>query len=194
MQEEKPFSLFDYYVLTNQQNVLISYKGPISDIILAEISRDIRNKFASNPQVSRKLFSIYMELAQNILYYSAEKISFAGRKDSVGIIIITEYKNYYIFSCGNLVENEYIDELIESCEIINRMASDRNKLREYKRDQRSNPTNQRSKGAGIGLIQVVLTSGNPLKVEYKKINDHFSFFSLSVVINKTFEEVGVRNN
>ena len=179
---ELEFNLFDYYTLTSNKGVLISYKGPVTDIIMSEISRDIRTKFTENPKASRKIFAIFMELSQNILYYSSEKVHFGNNNDSVGTILITETSDHYTFSCGNLVENEHIDELIEGCNTINSM--DRETLREYKREQRSKPQGKRSKGAGIGLIQVALTSGNPLNVEYREIDDALTFFSLSVRIDK----------
>ncbi|MCU0447908.1 MAG: SiaB family protein kinase [Microscillaceae bacterium] len=182
---EEEFSLFEYYSLTKNPNVLICYRGPVSDVILREISKDIRAKFSENVQVSRKIFAIYMELAQNILYYSSEKIMMSSRQDSVGTILLTQSEDNYVFSCGNLVENRYLDELVESCEIINSM--NRDELREYKRQQRSNDRKERSRGAGIGLIQVALTSRHPLKAEYRKLDEVHSFFSLAVRISKLIE-------
>ncbi len=178
---EKEFSLFDYYILTDKKHVLISYKGPITDVIMSEISRDIRYKFSDNPKASKKLFSIFMELTQNILYYSSEKINFAGNTDSLGVILITQYEDYYRFACGNLVDNTYIDELAENCNYINSL--DKEALREYKRVQRSAPQTERSKGAGIGLIHVAITSENPLDIEFRRIDKSHSFFSISVKIN-----------
>lgn len=180
-QEEPEFSLFDYYSLTKRDDVLISYKGPVSDTILAEISRDIRDKFSESPKASKKLFAIFVELAQNILYYSSEKVQFSNRNDSIGTILITKTSKHLTFSCGNLVENKYINDLVEGCEKINSL--DREELREYKRETRSAPQKERSKGAGIGLIQVALTSGNPLGVEARQVDEKYSFFSLSVKIN-----------
>lgn len=179
---EQEFNLFDYYTLTNNRHVLISYKGPVTDVIMAEISRDIRSKFSDNPKASRKIFAIFMELAQNILYYSAEKVRFGENNDSVGTILITESTEHYTFSCGNLVESSYIPELVESCETINSM--DKENLREYKREQRSKPQKERSKGAGIGLIQVALTAETPLNVEYIEVDERFTFFSIAVRIIK----------
>ncbi len=179
----KIINLFDYYSLTNSKEVLLSYKGPVTEVIMAEISRDIRTKLESNPTASRRLFSVFMELAQNILYYSAEKVTFSNRNDSVGIILITEKDDEYVFSCGNLVENSYLDELLSSCETINNL--DREDLRKLKREVRDQPIqNDRSKGAGIGLIHVALTSRHPLEVEHRKLDDHYSFFAISVKVSK----------
>ncbi len=176
-------NLFDYYSFSNSKGVLLSYKGPVTEVIMAEISRDIRDKLSSNPSASRKLFAVFMELAQNILFYSAERITFANRNDSVGILLITENENDYTFSCGNLVENKQLEELLESCDAINTL--DREDLRKFKREVRSRPVqDERSRGAGIGLIHVALTSRHPLQVEHRKLNERHSFFALSVRVSK----------
>lgn len=184
---EKEFSIFEYYSITHRPEVIICYRGPITDLILREISKDIRSKFADDVQTSRRVFAIYMELAQNILYYSSEKNYIANRAESVGALLLTQKDEHYTFSFGNLVENQYLKELVKSCQIINDMAGDREKLREYKREQRKAPKKERSKGAGIGLIQVALTSRNPLKVEYREVDQNHSLFALSVKIDKIIE-------
>ncbi|MEN7546592.1 SiaB family protein kinase [Rapidithrix thailandica] len=176
-------SLYDYYNFTNRSSVVISYKGPITDVLMAEISRDIRDKFSDNPRVSRKVFSVFMELAQNMLFYSSEKVFFANRKDSVGTLLLTDSDNAYKFSCGNLVKNEYVDELLSNCAIINSL--DKEELRKYKREQRNKPQGERSKGAGIGLIHVALLTGQPLDIEVREVDNDYSFFSLTVTITKT---------
>ncbi len=175
-------NIFDYYALTKREGVVVAYKGPVSDLIMAEISRDIRAKLADNPKAGRKVFIIFMELAQNILYYSAERVTFADRNDSIGTILLTEDEHDFVFSFGNLVNKEYVTELLESCDKINSL--DKEGLREFKRQKRNEPTSERSRGAGIGLIHVAITSESPLDVEFKDIDDKFSFFALSVKINK----------
>lgn len=182
---QKEFSLFDYYTMTNKPSVLICYHGPVNTAILHEISKDIKEKFPQDTFLGKRMFSIYIELAQNILYYSAEKNLLNSQLDSVGTILLKQTDKRYIFSCGNLVENQYIDELIDNCEEINHtLRNDRSKLREAKRQQLQSKPKARSKGAGIGLIQVALTSRNPLTAEYRRIDDLHSFFSLVVKVDK----------
>ncbi|NJO01356.1 MAG: hypothetical protein HC880_06420 [Bacteroidia bacterium] len=135
---EQEFSLFDYYTPTaNKDNIKVCYKGPVTEIVISEISQDIRRKFADQPQVKRKLFSVFIELAQNISFYSAERILYGDRNDRVGTILITETDEHFTFSCGNLVEKEDIIDLVEKCETINGL--DRDGLRELKRNERSGP-------------------------------------------------------
>lgn len=180
---EQEFSLFDYCSSTDsKENIKISYKGPVTDHVIYEISRDIRDKFSGIPRAKRKMFSVFMELAQNISFYSAERIMYADKNDRVGTIIITEFQDYYTFSCGNLVEKEHIGELVEKCEAINDL--DHHGRREFKRQQRSAPSTERSKGAGIGLIQVALNAKSNLEINRQEVDDSFMFMSLSVKISK----------
>ena len=173
--------MFDHFVIQDKQ-ILISYKGPVTPVIMAEISRDIQDKLAENPRASRKVFSVFMELAQNILYYSSEKIQYAGRIDSVGMLRILELDDHYVFSCGNTINREHVEQLIESCNTINSL--DKDELRKLKRHQRRQPSSEISQGAGIGLVQVAIISGNPLEIQAQDLDDDHSIFTLSVNINK----------
>lgn len=176
-------NLFDYYSFTNSKDVVVSYKGPVTEVIMAEISRDIREKLSDHPTAGRRLFSVFIELAQNVLYYSAEKITFSNRNDSVGILLLTKQDGQYVFSSGNLIKNSDLDELVSSCQKINSL--DRDDLRKFKREMRNQPAqSEKSKGAGIGLIHVALTSRHPLELEHRKIDEEHSFFALSVKIKR----------
>ena len=165
----------------DQDHILLSYKGPLTDILLAEFSRDIREKLQNVPKVGKKVFSIFMELAQNVLFYSKE-VNHFGNKDRVGTLVILQNETRYQLITGNLVYHESVPVLLEKCEIINSL--DREGLREYKRSLRNSPSEGESRGAGIGLVQAALTSSNPLEVQIKELGNGFSFFILFVNVGK----------
>jgi hypothetical protein len=177
----KKQNLYEYLNFVNQ-DVKISYKGPVDEKILAVIGSYIEIIMANNPQAGRKLFKIFIELAQNIAYYSAEKIDFSPTKHiGYGTILIQEMDDAFSFITGNAVMNENILPLIEKCEFINTL--DHDALREYKREQRRTPQGALG-NAHIGLIQVALTSTNPLDIEVSPIDDDKSYFSIAVKVNK----------
>ncbi len=175
-------NMLDRLVIIQDKRILISYKGPVTPVIMAEISRDIQDKLAENPKASRKVFSVFIELAQNILYYSVEKIQYAGRLDSVGMLQIIEMDDYFVFLCGNTVMKKDVAQLVNNCKTINSL--NREELRKLKRYQRKQPQSETSKGAGIGLVQVAILSDNPLEIQIHEVDDDQSFFTLSVNINK----------
>lgn len=177
----KYFNFFEYYTMINNARVILSYKGPFTDILLAEVSRDIRKKIQDNPKVGKKIFSIFMELAQNVLFYSKEMNHF-GNNDRVGTLVILDSGDSYLIMTGNLIYKSAIEFLQEKCEKVNSL--DRDSLREYKRNLRNATKSEESRGAGIGIIHAALTSANPLEYEIKEFGNDHAFFLLTVNVEK----------
>ncbi|MDF9798518.1 hypothetical protein OKW21_003781 [Catalinimonas alkaloidigena] len=167
-------------VLDNR--VVVYYTGPITPSIMVEIGRDIQNKLSENLRASRKVFSIFLELAQNIYFYSAEKVAYSENMDSVGTVYVIEDCNQYSVICSNPVQKIEVEELVNSYERVNSMSKD--ELRELRRVQRRQPSSTKSKGAGIGITQVAILSGNPIRVCAHKACADYKFFTLLVSINK----------
>ncbi|WP_154658287.1 SiaB family protein kinase [Eisenibacter elegans] len=180
MQMLPPF--YAYYKALARQGLVIAYRGPITDVMIAELSREVRQKTAHTPKTGKKVFAVFMELTQNMLYYSAEKTYFGQDPNSIGMLFLSfDLQEGYTFGCGNLVENPYVPELVENCNIINSL--DRDSLRDYKRQQRNAPQRERSRGAGIGLIQSAITADNPLDVVFTEMNERYTLFELTVKID-----------
>ena len=51
-------------------------------------------------------------------------------------------------------------------------------------ETRRKPQAPLSKGAGIGLIQLAILSGNPLKIFFEKIDEKFSYYNIHITISK----------
>ena len=135
-----------------------------------------------NPQASKKVFKVFIELAQNIAQYSAEKNiigDFIGA--GVGSLVIVEYPDYFQIVTGNVIKNESLGPVIDKCELINTL--DKEGLRKLKRRHLKQNDANRS-GADIGLIQLAITSDNPLDIEVRPIDKQFSFFTIRVKINR----------
>ena len=179
-EEHENFNFFDYYAQLNNDNIILSYKGPLTDVLLSEFSRDIRSKLQDNRRVGKKVFSVFMELTQNVLYYSKE-VNYFGDQDKVGTLVILQTEDEYRVITGNLITTESASILLDKWKTV--ISLDRDALRDYKRKLRDAPREGESKGAGIGLVQVALTSDD-LEVKIKRINDKFSFFALFANIAK----------
>jgi hypothetical protein len=136
-----------------------------------------------NVSVSKKIFKIFMELAQNVSFYSAEfnKLE-ENKKIGIGSLVILEENSNYHFYSGNVVNNIDIIPIIDKCEVINSL--DREQLREFKRKQRQLPRSEFG-GANIGLIQIALTADNPIDLKLTPITEEKSFFSIGVTIKNS---------
>jgi hypothetical protein len=166
-----------------QEKMKISYKGPVDERILTVFGDYIESMGELYSVSGKKLFKIFFELAQNLSSYSSEKIALENKKKIVGAgtLILKENDDDFVLITGNPVFNEDIIPVIEKCEYINSL--DRESLRQYKREERRRTPSEKG-NAHIGLIQVALTSANPLDIEITPINDNTSYFSVAVKINK----------
>lgn len=179
----KKFSFFHHYLNLNNHDIIVSYKGPMSDVIIHEISKDVQNKLIEDPKAGKKVYAIFIELAQNIFFYSAEVTQFGEKAFRIGSIVISQDEENYTLTAGNIVEKRWVPVLWDRCELINTL--DRDQLRKMKFEQRDfGETSENSKGAGVGLIQIALTSAQPISVEFRDIDDSTSFFALSVNVKK----------
>ncbi len=166
-----------------EEEVKLSYKGPIDERILSSIGDYINTmeSFADANSV-KKLFKIFFELSQNISYYSAVKVKMNDNREiGMGSLILKEFDDSFLLITGNPVNNEFIIPILEKSEYINSL--DRESLRQYKRDERRRPQGEKG-NAHIGLITVALTSANPLDIEVNPIDEETSFFSIGVRIDK----------
>lgn len=164
------------------QKTILSYKGPFYIELISVFGTNIRSLNDEFTNARKKLFKIFIELSQNVSNYSEDYHMVNNiQRIGVGELNVFENDEKYYFSTKNQVKKSDAEILAERCKLIN--ASEYNKLRDLKREQRLNSPGEKF-GARIGLIQAVMLSKNTLDYEIEEINDTFSFFSLTVKIDK----------
>lgn len=161
---------------------ILSYKGPFYIELISVFGTNIRNFNDVYGNARKKLFKIFIELSQNVSNYS-EHYQMVNNMQRIGIgeLFLKQSENYYYFSTKNQVKKSDATILAERCELVN--ASDYNKLRDLKREQRLNSPGEKF-GARIGLIQAVMLSKNKLEYSVEEINEKYSYFTLGVKIDK----------
>jgi hypothetical protein len=161
---------------------ILSYKGPFYIELISVFGTNIRRLDDSFINARKKLFKIFIELSQNVSNYS-EDFHMVNNIQRIGVgeLNVLENSEKYFFSTKNQVKSSDAEILAERCKLIN--ASEYTKLRDLKREQRLNSPGEKF-GARIGLIQAVMLSKNTLDYDVENINNDFSFFTLTVKIDK----------
>lgn len=165
------------------KNGVISFMGPINIHVRVFFGNYIKVLLQENYQTINRIYKSFIELTQNVDYYSAEMQNASGddSKTGIGTFILKEYKDYFNFTTGNLIHSHHGSKLKEYCDEINN--SDTSVLRELKRKKRKSAGLQEA-GAHIGLLQVGVITGNKFQYNIDKINDKYSYFTLTVQIDK----------
>ena len=179
--------LFEYYNKMCDQNIVLDFQGVISQDLLVGMAEMIKNKFTlkfGKTKLVKKMFSVFIELAQNIAYYSFERVELERGKEKIGagIIVVTEQDTYYTITSGNKIEKGKVDEVIVKCKHLNGL--DEGDLKTYYKEKLREPRPEGKKGGGVGLIEILRKSKSKLEYEVTPINDIESFLVLSVKIKE----------
>lgn len=170
------------YSKSLEADMVVSYQGPVDNAVLYTIGNYLRDTLGSESLHLKKLFSVFMELAQNISLYSAERFRVsADQCTGVGVLRLFNKDGYFRLLTGNMVKKEEVDMLLERAHTINSM--DRPQLRKMKREHRRKPIGIKG-GGNIGMIKVALAAEGPICTQIEHVNEEMVFLSLSVDIKK----------
>ena len=179
------FNVFEFYQFMQTQHVMLSFKGDISQDILISVGDLLKEKLSNEDaqqQAAKKVFFIFIELAQNIYRYSSERTVIENKQIGTGVLIIRECDTYYTILAGNLVTSAQAEELAARCASINQLGQD--ELKRVYKEQLKLPREDGKIGGGVGLISIVRKAGNPIEVQTTVIDEHQTFVVLSIQVNK----------
>ena len=174
------------HLLLNDKFVL-SYSGYVSEDILRAVGDTLRERLASHVNDSsqiRNIFSIFVELMQNIIRYGDDgpqpALSETLEKPSFGIVLVSQSDEQLSVMAGNFVTAEEADALAERINTLANSSAD--ELRQMYRDKLRQPVEQESKGASLGLIEIARRASVPLTFEtITDANGHHLFMIKATV-------------
>lgn len=174
---------YEHMLKEHQQNetVLVSHYGELSQSVISNLEGNVEEKITSLDIAKgpiKKIFFISVETLQNMLLH--------GQKNKQGeqhnfFILVKNGANLKVIS-SNLVANSSIPALEKQINTINSF-DDEKALKAYYLEHLENNTISDKGGAGLGFITIGMKSGNKLKVDFKKINEDFSLFTLTSSVN-----------
>jgi hypothetical protein len=176
----------DFKQILDARGVIFSFSGYLSEGILYSLGDALRHKMAledTDLTTIKKVFSVFIEQAQNIIRYSAEKLPGSVGKSmelSSGMVTIgTEHDKFFIV-CANIILAEDIPKLKSRLEQLQKM--DKDAIKAYYKEQLREPPEETSKGATIGLIEIARRASEPIEFDFDPIDDRQQFFCLKVSI------------
>lgn len=181
---DKVISLRDHM---HQDGVSFCFTGFMTEDVLSGIAQALKNKLELedvDTNTARGVFSVAIEMSQNIIRYSAEHEKSAAEQREIdlryGVLAVGQQGDHHFVVCGNLIHNDDVERLAASLRHI--QALDKKGLRAlYKQTLRDGPP-QGSKGAGIGFVEIALRAIHGFEFDFQKSDDANFFFALKAVI------------
>lgn len=180
--------LYDIWRKYEEPDILFCLNGPISQDLLVEICDTVAHKLRldnTDTATMIKVHAIIVELSQNIIRYSAERVAdprskIDGNELGLGIIAVGCHNNRYMVTSGNLIENSKIPPLERLLGKVHAMSP--TEIRKFFLARRKRITPNGSRGAGLGIIEVSRKAGEPIVYEFRRVDKKCSFFCIKAVI------------
>ncbi len=170
----------------DEQGIIFSFSGYMSENILYSLGEALRQKMTleeADMNTAKKVFSVFVEQAQNVIRYSAEKVEGQrgeGVELSSGMVTIGSDDGAFFIVCGNVIREEDEARLRQRLDHLNSL--DAPAIKAYYREQLREAPDDDSRGATIGLIEIARRASRPIEFGFDPIEDGKSFFCMRVSI------------
>ena len=164
-----------------ENNVYLIWMGHISPDVGKEVLSFTETKLYEEDVESnlrKRIFSILVEILENVEKYSPGRD--AEEQFGMPVAIIRMENNEYILSTSNLILNDSVEQLKEKIDFIN--TRDKSGLKKLFRESLSGQTLETDSTGNMGLIDMAIKSGSKLVYEFEKLNDIYSYFTLTVSV------------
>jgi hypothetical protein len=165
----------DFSASVAERNIIFYYFGYFSQHIVQAMADAVRLQLEQAETVAstrRKIFSSFVEMAQNITHYSIDSLTPEPLRDHQmrqgSVCIGIENGHYYLLS-ANPVAAESVEALRAKLEPLRSMTLEDIK-RAYRETLRTAEP-EGSKGAGLGFLTVARDASAPLEFEFEPCGD-----------------------
>lgn len=170
----------------HQQGVIFSFNGFISEGILFALGDAIKKKLSleeADATTVKRVFSIFVEQAQNIIRYSAETFAKDDQevnRISSGLLTVGSEEGRFFVVCGNVMRKEDTSPLQERLRQIQGLDPAGIKA-DYLARMR-NPEETSAKGANLGLLEIARRASEPIQFEFLDVDGTTTFFCMKAFI------------
>ncbi len=165
-----------------ENNVYLVWSGHFSSDVGKEVLSFTETKLSEEDVASgvrRKVFSILVETLENVAKYSPGLET--EEKFGMPVAVIRLYRGTYSLTTGNLIENDKVTQLKDKLDNINNC--DKTQLKElFKKAILEQSIDSESTG-NMGLLEMARKSGNKLDYQFDRINDQYSYYTLTIKID-----------
>ncbi|MFI5164038.1 MAG: SiaB family protein kinase [Bacteroidia bacterium] len=169
----------------NEKNIIMSFMGELTHQVTTSLLKNLKDDMnAAKVDIitQKRLYGIIVECLDNIAkHWVALDIQKLLGRISPPIFMLSKKDDFYYIITGNHVPNDQVDMLASKIELVN--ALDKKGLQDYYRQTLAKESPLERDNAGLGIIDIVLKSGNKLEYEFKPVTPTVSFYVVQAKIS-----------
>lgn len=171
--------VYDTHRLMSDKNISLAFSGSFTPELITRMLFMAKQNI-SKTGTMKKVYNIMIECLENLTKHGQQKENIDEKYPAI-FIFGNDASSYYL-TTGNTVKNDDIKSLKEKLDKANSL--DKKGLRAwYNQILLGDRGVSERGGAGLGIIDIALKSGNPLEYEFKDLDSGFNFFILKVKID-----------
>lgn len=175
-----------FHDAAKRNGVILSFGGDLSENVLFSLGEVLKLRMRqeeTDASVAKRVFSIFVEQAQNVIRYSADRVTAAEAEQarvSGGVIVVGSEGGRFFVVCGNEVGRSDVPRLRQRLDHIVGLSAD--ELKRFYRDKLRQAPDEGSLGGSLGLIEIARRSSAPVEYDFQEIGDDRSLFCLKAFI------------
>ena len=183
------FQRFNQMKSMMAEEFFLSYSGLVSEGILEAVGRTLRERMGeinSQPKQARQVFSVFVELMQNIIQYGDEGPQYtkhSGEKPSYGMLTVSKEGERLVVISGNYIAEDEAEKMQQRVGELEGCSQE--ELRQIYKEKLQEPAEENSKGGSLGLIEIARRTSQPLEcliTEAPKGAKGMAFFIIKAVV------------
>lgn len=168
--------------------VFLTYGGFLSQALISGMTEALEKEAEQSDLdmgVSNNIFTIFIELAQNMMNYSKSQMLLSTDKKSEGLILVgkDDMGNYYIHS-QNIIDKDDKEKI--EAKLLEIKSLDKDGIKQKYKELRRSGAHTHGKGGGIGFYEIAKRC-DAIEYEFKQINGNKFYFHFKSTI-KTYKE------
>ena len=169
-------------MVENDGIIFLSYGGYLSQTLIIGMTEALEREAEDNDvnlSVSSNIFTIFIELSQNMMNYSKAINTQDNSLNQQGLILVSKSDNSYHIHSQNIVSTKD-KEKIEP-KLIEIQSLDKDGIKKRYRELRKSGQNTHGKGGGIGFYEIAKKC-DFIEYNFKKINEDRFYFHIKTTI------------
>lgn len=176
--------VFTFHESMIQNDIMLMYEG--------EVNQEVTNVFSEMAETGvnvdehettrKRVYHVMVESLQNICKHASDEAYQHDQGRGKGILIVGSSTDQYTITTGNKILNKNIGNVKEILDRLNPMSPEEIKG-EYKQMIRAAKLSDKG-GAGLGFIDMIKRTGNPIEYLINPISDDISFLVLASRVDR----------
>ena len=172
-------------ILDKDGIVFLTYSGFITQSLIVGMTEALEKETEQsdlNINIANNIFTIFIELSQNIMSYSKSRKKIDERFDPKGLIVVGKNKEgcYYVYS-QNILDKNDKEKILPKLQEIDSMDNEAIKVR-Y-RELRRSGRDRHHKGAGIGFYEIAKRCSS-IEYSFESINEERYLFKFMAMVKQ----------